>query len=110
MGQAAEGWLLLNRLVQVEPQNVEPVLVRAKVHMQCDRVKMAYDDVEVAKLLSQHKHPELKRISTEIIQVSIRYKTVAAEEIKKGQHVVALYLLDRAVEVYPVDLQLYWQR
>jgi hypothetical protein len=74
------------------------------------QIKMAFDDVVRAKELTKGNHPELNKISHQIIECAVRFKSHASEEIKKGQDVVALYFLDRAIEIYPVDMQLYWQR
>ncbi|KAJ3215225.1 Tetratricopeptide repeat protein 16 [Dinochytrium kinnereticum] len=100
---------MLYVLTSRNPNNVELFILRAKIYRNQGNVDFVNIDTQTAVQL-QPSHPEIKGLLEYIMLVAIRYKNKASDQILKGQFDVAIYFLNHALELDPMDWVLLFKR
>ncbi|KAI8847650.1 hypothetical protein BC829DRAFT_236686 [Chytridium lagenaria] len=100
---------LLYVLTSRNPNHADLFILRAKIYRQQGNVDFVNIDTQRAIQL-QPSHPEIRGLLEYTMLVAIRYKNKASDQILKGKFDVAIYFLNHALELDPMDWVLLFKR
>ncbi|KAJ3099345.1 Tetratricopeptide repeat protein 16 [Phlyctochytrium planicorne] len=109
MSQFDNALELLYSLTCRNPEDPEYFILRAKIYRHMGNVDFVNIDTQKAIQLAP-SHPEIKGLLEYIMLVAIRYKNKASDQILKGQYDTAIYFLNHALELDPMDWVLLFKR
>lgn len=93
---------LLNSIVEKTPNDIDLYVLRAKLYQTLGSHDFMNLDLQRALMLNP-SHPELLALIEHVMKIATTYKNKASEQIKQNQIDVAIYFLNQALELDPLD-------
>jgi tetratricopeptide (TPR) repeat protein len=110
LGNTELSMILLQDLIKEYPNNPEPYAVRCKIYEHLGKIKESYADLELLKLHSQEKHPDITSVTKSLLTKIVFLKNDVRVEYAKKNLEASLTMLNQAIEMFPFDFGLYHQR
>ncbi|KAJ3147576.1 Tetratricopeptide repeat protein 16, partial [Irineochytrium annulatum] len=109
MNAIDEAFEILYILTERNPNNCDLFILRAKLYREQENIDFMHMDLQRAMKINP-AHPEVMGLLESTMLVAIRYKNKASEQILKGQFDLAIYFLNHALELDPMDWVLLFKR